>query len=70
MRDIVGIRPQRKTRNRVEKEVVRSQHVVHAYGPQGGGYIFSFGLANEVINLVERSVSGEDTLETEVKANL
>ncbi|KAI8272819.1 hypothetical protein K4K60_011787 [Colletotrichum sp. SAR11_57] len=70
VRDIVGIRPQRKTGTRIEKAVVGSQDVVHAYGPPGGGYIFSFGLANEVMNLVERYVSGEHTLAAQVRANL
>ncbi|KAF5482882.1 D-amino-acid oxidase [Colletotrichum fructicola] len=70
LRDIVGIRPQRKTGTRVEKTVVRGQHVVHAYGPQGGGYIFSFGLANKVVNLVERFVSAEHIPATQLRANL
>lgn len=70
MRDIVGIRPQRKTGTRIEKEVVNGQDVVHAYGPPGGGYIFSFGLANNVIDLVESSVSGEDMPATQFRANL
>lgn len=32
VRDIVGIRPQRKTGARVERDDVRGQKVVHAYG--------------------------------------
>ncbi|KAL1617032.1 hypothetical protein SLS54_008027 [Diplodia seriata] len=53
VRDIVGIRPQRKTGVRVEKEIVDGQTVVHAYGAPGGGYVYSFGLAREVAKLVD-----------------
>jgi D-amino-acid oxidase len=37
---------------RVEKEILNGQKVVHAYGPSGGGYIFSWGLAREVCDMV------------------
>ncbi|OJD40785.1 aromatic amino acid aminotransferase [Diplodia corticola] len=53
VRDIVGIRPQRKTGVRVEKEELDGQTVVHAYGAPGGGYVYSFGLAREVAKLVD-----------------
>ncbi|KAJ9143110.1 Nucleotide-binding domain-containing protein [Pleurostoma richardsiae] len=52
VRDIVGIRPQRSGGARIEKEVIDGQKVVHAYGAEGGGYIFSWGLAREVTKLV------------------
>jgi hypothetical protein len=37
---------------RVEKEILNCQKVVHAYGPSGGGYIFSWGVAREVCEMV------------------
>ncbi|OJJ42398.1 hypothetical protein ASPZODRAFT_20515 [Penicilliopsis zonata CBS 506.65] len=37
---------------RVEKELLGSQKVIHAYGQHAGGYVFSFGIAHEVANLV------------------
>jgi hypothetical protein len=42
---------------RVEKEVLNGQKVVHAYGTTIGGYIHSFGLAEEVARLVEECVT-------------
>ncbi|KAF4310827.1 putative FAD dependent oxidoreductase-like protein [Botryosphaeria dothidea] len=53
VRDIVGIRPQRKTGARVERDDVHGQKVVHAYGAPGGGYVYSFGMAREVARLVD-----------------
>lgn len=50
--DLVGLRPLRPAGVRVEKENVDGQTVVHAYGTTAGGYIFSFGLAQEVAKLV------------------
>lgn len=70
VRDIVGIRPQRKTGARVEKEILDGQTVIHAYGESsrhtecgnttkvhnsgapGGGYVYSYGIAREVAELV------------------
>ncbi|GME62498.1 aromatic amino acid aminotransferase [Neofusicoccum parvum] len=52
VRDIVGIRPQRKTGARVEKEILDGQTVIHAYGAPGGGYVYSYGIAREVAELV------------------
>jgi D-amino-acid oxidase len=49
VRDIVGFRPGRKTGLRVERE----GDVVHAYGASGAGYIFSFGVAKRVRELIE-----------------
>ena len=51
VRDIVGFRPGRKTGLRVERE----GDVVHAYGASGAGYIFSFGVAERVKELIEGS---------------
>jgi D-amino-acid oxidase len=47
--DIVGFRPGRKGGLRVERE----GDVVHAYGAEGAGYIYSFGVAERVRQLIE-----------------
>jgi glycine/D-amino acid oxidase-like deaminating enzyme len=47
--DIIGFRPGRKEGLRVEKE----GDVVHAYGVEGAGYIYSFGVAERVRQLIE-----------------
>lgn len=49
MEDIVGFRPGRKGGLRVDRE----GDVVHAYGAEGAGYIYSFGVAERVRFLVE-----------------
>ncbi|KAK2811946.1 hypothetical protein FQN50_001653 [Emmonsiellopsis sp. PD_5] len=53
IRDNVGFRPARVSGLRVEKEVLDGQKIVHAYGTSGGGYVFSFGLAKAVAELVD-----------------
>ncbi|KAK3291198.1 FAD dependent oxidoreductase [Chaetomium fimeti] len=53
VQDLVGIRPLRPAGVRVEKEELNGQKVVHAYGTTIGGYIHSFGLAQEAAKLVE-----------------
>jgi D-amino-acid oxidase len=50
--DIVGFRPGRKAGIRVE----RDGDVVHAYGAEGAGYIYSFGVAEKVKKLIEGEV--------------
>ncbi|CAG9951968.1 unnamed protein product [Clonostachys rosea f. rosea IK726] len=52
IRHNVGIRPDRPTGVRVEKEVKDGEKIVHAYGTGGGGYVFSWGVAKEVSQLV------------------
>ena len=47
--DIIGFRPGRDGGLIVEKE----QDVVHAYGVEGAGYIYSFGVAERVRQLIE-----------------
>jgi glycine/D-amino acid oxidase-like deaminating enzyme len=47
--DIIGFRPGRKTGIRVERE----GNVVHAYGVEGAGYIYSFGVAERVAQLID-----------------
>ncbi|EAQ85425.1 predicted protein [Chaetomium globosum CBS 148.51] len=49
----VGIRPLRPAGVRFEKQEIHGQKVVHAYGTTIGGYIHSFGLGQEVAQLVE-----------------
>lgn len=49
--DIVGFRPGREGGIKVERE----GDIVHAYGVGGAGYIFSFGVAERVKELIERS---------------
>jgi glycine/D-amino acid oxidase-like deaminating enzyme len=46
--DIVGFRPGRGEGLRVERE----GDVVHAYGGEGAGYIYSFGVADKVRDLI------------------
>lgn len=50
-KDIVGFRPARNGGVRVE----RWGDVVHAYGAGGAGYIYSFGVAERVCELIEGS---------------
>ncbi|RYN46724.1 hypothetical protein AA0118_g12438 [Alternaria tenuissima] len=49
--DIVGFRPAREGGLRLERE----GHVVHAYGVGGLGYLYAFGVAERVKDLVEES---------------
>ena len=58
--DIVGFRPGRKGGLRIERE----GNVIHAYGVEGAGYIYSFGVAERVRKLIE-GIEG-----IEVKAKL
>ena len=48
VQDIIGFRPSRKGGLRVERG-----DVVHAYGVEGAGYIYSFGLAEKARLLIE-----------------
>ncbi|PVH83163.1 nucleotide-binding domain-containing protein [Cadophora sp. DSE1049] len=47
--DVLGFRPGRKGGLRVERE----GDVIHAYGVEGAGYIYSFGVAEKVKQLLE-----------------
>lgn len=62
VQDIIGFRPGRKGGLRVERVV----SVVHAYGMEGAGYIFSFGVAERVKELID----GHEENEVEIKAKL
>lgn len=48
-RDIVGFRPARKGGVRVERE----GNIIHAYGAGSLGYVYSWGMANQVLGLVK-----------------
>ncbi|KAF7544309.1 hypothetical protein G7Z17_g10055 [Cylindrodendrum hubeiense] len=48
VKDIVGFRPSRKGGIRVERE----GNIVHAYGLSGLGYLYAFGIAEKVRDLV------------------
>ena len=52
---IVGIRPSRKGGFRLDSERIEHRTVVSAYGFGGGGYAFSYGVADAVVKMVERS---------------
>lgn len=62
VRDIVGRRPTRHGGPRIEAEEIKPEEdkagkvVVHAYGLGGRGYELSWGVAEEVLELVEKSV--------------
>ncbi|KAF9634794.1 hypothetical protein BFW01_g5689 [Lasiodiplodia theobromae] len=53
--DHVAVYPTVVTRAgvRCEKETIDGQRVIHAYGQHAGGYVFSYGLAREVRNLLD-----------------
>ncbi|KAK5203308.1 hypothetical protein LTR41_010951 [Exophiala xenobiotica] len=53
--DHIGVYPiitQEDGEVRCEKQIIAGQKVVHAYGMEAGGYVFSFGLAREIAKLV------------------
>lgn len=52
VRDLVGIRPYREGGVRLEPQTMDGRYVLHAYGVGGGGYVFSWGLAKAVVDLV------------------
>lgn len=51
--DIVAFRPGRKGGLRVERE----GNIIHAYGVEGAGYIYSFGIAGRVKELIDGKAS-------------
>lgn len=58
IRDIVGRRPTRRGGLRLETEEIGEEKkvVVHAYGLGGRGYELSWGVAQEVVKLVDARV--------------
>lgn len=55
LRHVVGLRPFREGGVRIAKETIEGVKVVHNYGAGGFGYQASYGLADEVVELVEDS---------------
>lgn len=51
---IIGIRPSRKGGFRLDSERKGHRVVLSAYGFGGGGYSFSYGIADAVVKMVER----------------
>lgn len=41
---------------RCEREKIGGQHVIHAYGQNAGGYVYSFGLGRAVADLANKVV--------------
>ncbi|OOQ88212.1 FAD dependent oxidoreductase superfamily [Penicillium brasilianum] len=52
---IIGIRPSRKGGFRLDSEVQGSRTLLSAYGFGGGGYAFSYGVAEALVRMVERA---------------
>lgn len=50
---IVAIRPGRKGTFRLEKQKVGHRYLVHAYGTNGKGYAYSYGIAHDVCSKIE-----------------
>ncbi|KAI5828038.1 hypothetical protein EV122DRAFT_267708 [Schizophyllum commune] len=53
VRDIVGLRPGRKSGLRVDSEIVDGLKLVHAYGASGGGFALSAGVGRKCAALVD-----------------
>lgn len=64
LQHIIGIRPSRKGGFRLESEQ-RGQHIVlSAYGFGGGGYAFSYGIADALAKMVEKA-ERENVIDTQ-----
>ncbi|KAL4924223.1 FAD-dependent oxidoreductase [Aspergillus undulatus] len=50
---IVGIRPSREGGFRLDSEKVENRTILSAYGFGGGGYAFSYGVADALVKMVE-----------------
>ncbi|KAK4101597.1 nucleotide-binding domain-containing protein [Parathielavia hyrcaniae] len=62
LRDIVGRRPTRNGGPRIEGELVPGAgFVMHAYGLGGRGYELSWGVAEAVVEGIEKHVNGEES---------
>lgn len=61
LRDIVGRRPRRVGGLRLESEPMQNElkgkNIVHAYGAEGFGYAISWGVADEVLKMVQNILS-------------
>lgn len=52
---IVGIRPSREGGFRLDSEKVGNRVILSAYGFGGGGYAFSYGIADALVRMVEKA---------------
>ncbi|BCS20448.1 FAD-dependent oxidoreductase [Aspergillus puulaauensis] len=52
---IVGIRPSREGGFRLDSEKVGKRVILSAYGFGGGGYAFSYGIADALVRMVEKA---------------
>lgn len=52
---IVGIRPSREGGFRLDSQQIGDRVIVSAYGFGGGGYAFSYGIADAVAKMVEEA---------------
>ncbi|KAL4921462.1 hypothetical protein BDW62DRAFT_129420 [Aspergillus aurantiobrunneus] len=52
---IVGIRPSREGGFRLNSEMVGNRTILSAYGFGGGGYAFSYGIADALVRMVEKA---------------
>ena len=52
---IIGIRPSRQGGFRLDSEQIGSRTVLSAYGFGGGGYAFSYGVADALVKMVEEA---------------
>jgi D-amino-acid oxidase len=50
---IIGIRPSRKGGFRLDSERKGNRVILSAYGFGGGGYAFSYGIADALVKMVE-----------------
>lgn len=51
---IIGIRPSREGGFRLDSEKIGDRTVLSAYGFGGGGYAFSYGIADALVMMVEK----------------
>jgi D-amino-acid oxidase len=52
---IIGIRPSRKGGFRLDSERKGNRVILSAYGFGGGGYAFSYGIADAMVKMVENA---------------
>jgi glycine/D-amino acid oxidase-like deaminating enzyme len=52
---IVGIRPNRKDGFRLESQSIGHRTILSAYGFGGGGYAFSYGVADQLLEMVQKA---------------
>ena len=52
---IVGIRPNRKDGFRLDSQSIGHRKILSAYGFGGGGYAFSYGVADQLLEMVQKA---------------